>query len=68
MGEIIFDHETGLPASSKEDRKLHDLGMENIQRCVKKYMGDIDITILDTSRLGSAYTKNHQKNIKLPLF
>ncbi len=44
-GEIIFDGETGLPVSSKEDRKLHGLGMENIQRCAKKYMGDIDITI-----------------------
>ena len=44
-GEIIFDSETGLPVSSKEDKKLHGLGMENIQRCAKKYMGDIDITI-----------------------
>lgn len=46
-GEIIFDSETGLPISSKEDKKLHGLGMENIQRCAKKYMGDIDITIHD---------------------
>lgn len=46
-GEIIFDSETGLPVSSKEDKKLHGLGMENIQRCAKKYMGDIDITIHD---------------------
>ena len=44
-GEIIFDSEMGLPVSSKEDKKLHGLGMENIQRCAKKYMGDIDITI-----------------------
>lgn len=44
-GEIIFDSETGLPVSNKEDKKLHGLGMENIQRCAKKYMGDIDITI-----------------------
>ena len=33
-GEIIFDSETGLPASSKEDRKLHGLGIGNIQRCM----------------------------------
>lgn len=46
-GEIIFDSETGLPASSKDDSNLHGLGMENIQRCAKKYMGDIDITIHD---------------------
>jgi len=45
--EIIFDSETGLPVSSKADKQLHGLGMENIQRCAKKYMGGIDITIHD---------------------
>lgn len=46
-GEIIFDSETKLPVSSKEDKEHHGLGMENIQRCAKKYMGDIDIAIHD---------------------
>ena len=45
LSEIIFDSETGFPVSSKEDKKHHGLGMENIQRCAKKYKGDIDITI-----------------------
>ena len=27
--------------------KLQQLGMENIQRCAKKYRGDIDMTIRD---------------------
>ena len=48
LSEIIFDSETGLPVSSKTDKQLHGLGMENIQRCAKKYMGDIDITIQNT--------------------
>lgn len=48
MSEIIFDSETGLPVSSKAEKQLHGLGMENIQRCAKKYMGDIDITIQGT--------------------
>lgn len=48
MSEIIFDSETGLPVSSKADKQLHGLGMENIQRCAKKYMGGIDITIQGT--------------------
>ena len=47
-GELILDSETGLPISSKEDNRLHGLGMENIQRCAKKYMGDTDITISGT--------------------
>lgn len=48
LSEIIFDSETGLPVSSKADKQLHGLGMENIQRCAKKYMGDIDISIHNT--------------------
>lgn len=48
ISEIIFDSETGLPVSSKAEKQLHGLGMENIQRCAKKYMGDIDITIQGT--------------------
>lgn len=46
-GELVIDNETGLPVSSKKDRQLHGVGMENIQRCAKKYMGDIDMTIGD---------------------
>ena len=44
-GELVIDGETGLPISSKEDKHNHGLGIENIQRCAKKYMGDIDISI-----------------------
>lgn len=46
-GEIVME-ETGLPVSSKETGKLHGIGISNIQRCAKKYMGDIDIVISDT--------------------
>ena len=44
-GELILDSETGLPVSDKEDGRLHGLGIENIQRCARKYMGDIDIAV-----------------------
>jgi len=47
-GEIVMEEETGLPISSKENLKLHGIGISNIQRCAKKYMGDIDIVISDT--------------------
>lgn len=46
-GEIVMEEETGLPVSSKETGKLHGIGISNIQRCAKKYMGDIDIVISD---------------------
>lgn len=46
--QIVIEQESGLSVSSKENRKLHGLGLSNIQRCAKKYMGDIDIVVSDT--------------------
>ena len=45
---VVMEKESGLPVSSKENGKLHGIGISNIQRCAKKYMGDIDIVISDT--------------------
>lgn len=45
---LTMDKATGLPVSTKADRRLHGLGMENIKRCARKYKGDIDITIKET--------------------
>lgn len=45
---IVIEKESGLPVSSKESGKLHGIGISNIQRCAKKYKGDIDIEISDT--------------------
>ena len=42
--EIITNKESGLPESSKADKKFHGMGLINIQRCARKYKGDIDIT------------------------
>ncbi len=47
-GRLAMDRETGLPVSSKEDGQRHGLGMENIQRCARKYRGDLDISIQET--------------------
>ncbi|MEZ3491522.1 MAG: GHKL domain-containing protein [Lachnospiraceae bacterium] len=46
--DIVIEEESGLPVSSKVNGKLHGIGISNIQRCAKKYMGDIDIVISDT--------------------
>ena len=46
--DIVIEKESGLPVSSKESEKLHGIGISNIQRCAKKYMGDIDIVISNT--------------------
>lgn len=45
IGDIRLDAESGLPATNKENKAAHGLGLVNIQRCAKKYMGDIDIGV-----------------------
>ncbi|MCR5007886.1 MAG: GHKL domain-containing protein, partial [Oribacterium sp.] len=44
-GQVTFDKDTGLPVTSKTDKHLHGIGISNIQKCARKYMGDIDIEI-----------------------
>ena len=48
FGDEIAIEESGLPVSSKRSGNMHGIGISNIQRCAKKYMGDIDIVISDT--------------------
>lgn len=43
--EIVMNKESGLPESSKVNKKSHGMGLTNIQRCARKYKGDIDIVI-----------------------
>ena len=47
-GNIVMEKESGLPVSSKGNRRLHGIGISNMQRCARKYMGDIDIAISET--------------------
>lgn len=42
-GGVTLDKETGLPVTSKKDKRLHGIGLSNIQKCARKYMGDVDI-------------------------
>lgn len=44
-GQLIFNEATGLPETQKPDKKLHGIGLTNIQKCAKKYLGDLDIEI-----------------------
>ncbi len=44
-GSVTMDKETGLPVTNKKDKRLHGIGLSNIQKCARKYMGDVDIEI-----------------------
>lgn len=48
---VELDKETGLPASTKPDRKNHGFGLANIRKVAQKYYGDIDIEQKDNTFL-----------------
>lgn len=41
---IEIDNETGLPETTKKDKRSHGFGLTNIRRVAQKYYGDIDIS------------------------
>jgi sensor histidine kinase YesM len=45
IGQITVDEHTQMPISSKVDKDKHGMGISNIQRCARKYYGDIDLKI-----------------------
>lgn len=47
--DVVMNKESGMPESSKSNKKLHGMGLINVQRCARKYKGDIDI-VIDTSK------------------
>ncbi|MCM1125676.1 MAG: GHKL domain-containing protein [Lachnospiraceae bacterium] len=42
-GAVQIDEETGMPATTKEDKEQHGYGFANIRRVAGKYFGDISI-------------------------
>ena len=48
--EIVMNKESGLPESSKVNKKYHGMGLVNVQRCARKYRGDIDIVIASSKQ------------------
>lgn len=46
-GELQWDTESGLPATSKEKTDGHGYGLLNIRRVARKYSGDIAIDVKD---------------------
>ena len=46
-GELHWQPEDHLPATTKPERRLHGIGLANIRRAAQKYRGDIDIQIAE---------------------
>lgn len=47
---ITLDPETGFPVTDKKDKSIHGFGLYNIQKAAGKYMGDIDIELIEAGR------------------
>lgn len=46
-GSITYDETTGLPKTTKADKRHHGFGLESIRKTAQKYYGDIDISAED---------------------
>ena len=44
-GVALFHKDSGLPISTKEDKKVHGIGLKNIRKCAVKYGGDMDCIV-----------------------
>ena len=46
-GAIRWNNKTELPATTKPDRELHGIGLDNIRRTAAKYRGAMEIDVID---------------------
>lgn len=42
-GELLLDEESGMPATTKENKEEHGCGLANIRKVARKYFGDIEV-------------------------
>ena len=44
-GSLIWEKNSDIPSTVKEDKNLHGIGLMNIRRIAEKYNGDMDISV-----------------------
>ncbi len=49
-GELVWEKNTDLPSTTKEEKRMHGLGLDNIRRCARKYRGDIEIRVMEKEK------------------
>ncbi|MCI9296977.1 MAG: sensor histidine kinase [Lachnospiraceae bacterium] len=57
-GTALFDKDSGLPISTKEDKEVHGIGLKNIRKCAVKYGGDLDCIVKGSRFILSVMVKN----------
>ncbi len=49
-GQLIWEKDDDLPATTKSEKHMHGLGLDNIRRCARKYRGDVEIHVTGGER------------------
>ena len=57
-GTALFDKDSGLPISTKEDKEVHGIGLKNIRKCAVKYGGDMDCIVKGNKFILSVMVKS----------
>ncbi len=45
-GQLIWEKDDDLPVTTKAEKQMHGLGLDNIRRCARKYRGDVEINAI----------------------
>lgn len=45
-GQLVWKTGAELPETTKAEKRVHGIGLDNIQRCARKYNGDVEIRAL----------------------
>ena len=46
-GHLIWKKEGELLDTTKEEKRIHGIGLDNIRRCARKYCGDVEVEVSD---------------------
>ena len=57
-GTALFNKDSGLPISTKEDKEVHGIGLKNIRKCAVKYGGDMDCIVKGNKFILSVMVKS----------
>ena len=46
-GQLVWEENAELPTTMKQEKQVHGIGLDNIRRCARKYLGDAEIRVMD---------------------
>ncbi len=46
-GRLVWEKDAELPSTTKQEKRVHGIGLDNIRRCARKYRGDVEIQVTE---------------------